>query len=208
MKPVVGLDVDGTISQYHRHFIEFAEQWLGKEIRGEYDGSVKMHQWCGVSRQRYRQIKLGYRQSGLKRAMLVHAGASELSAGLRKEGARVVICTTRPYLSLSNIEPDLREWLRRNRIQYDDIILGEHKYRELARGYGAENIVGVLDDLPEMVQQAEFLGLQPILRSQPHNLHFAWSPSVDGLEEARLMLSERIANRRAVGARGKVRARP
>lgn len=199
MKPVVGLDVDGTLAAYHRHFSAFAWHWLGHNFNdsewgwADYDGTVPFHKHLGVSKAVYRKIKLGYRQSGLKRSMPVFLGASELTAGLRRAGGVVVLCTTRPYLHLSNIEPDLREWLRRNRIQYDDLILGEHKYRELVRGYGQDNIVGILDDLPEMVQQAESLGLQPILRSAPHNLHFAWAPAVDGLEEARLMLSERIA---------------
>lgn len=208
MKPVVGLDVDGTLAAYHNHFTAFAYHWLGFDDGAtafdldEYDGGVPFHKWLGISKSRYRQIKLGYRQSGLKRSMPVFQGASDLAAGLRRAGASVVICSTRPYLHLSNIEPDLREWLRRNRIQYDDLILGEHKYRELARGYGKENIVGILDDLPEMVQQAESLGLQPILHQQPHNLHFPWCPTAKSLDEARVMLSERIKGWRPVDGQG------
>lgn len=208
MKPVIGLDVDGTLAAYHDHFAWFASHWMGKDdgvtpwdIADSYDGSRPFYQWLGISKATYRKIKLGYRQSGLKRSMPYFWGARELSSSLRRAGAQVVICTTRPYLHLSNIEPDLREWLRRNRIQYDDLILGEHKYRELVRGYGRDNIVGILDDLPEMVRQARDLGLYAILHQQPHNLHFPWSPIASDLAAARVMLSEQLAARRPVGGR-------
>lgn len=182
--PVVGLDVDGTMGEYHNHFIWFAEMYFGKEIPRDYDGSVSLARWCGVSKQRYRQAKLAFRRSGLKRAMPAFEGASELARTIRARGARVVICTTRPFLALEVVEEDTRIWLRRNGIQYDNIINGEHKYRELVRSYGLDRIVCVLEDLPEMISQAERLSLPALLRRGKHNSEVTWKTSVGSLPEA------------------------
>lgn len=174
-RPVFGIDVDGTLGQYHTHFHKFAEGYVGRALPcpcyscGGYDGSVSFAKSLGLGKTKYREVKLAYRRGGLKRSMPVVEGASELVAGLRKRGAVVVICTTRPYLQLDNVEPDTREWLRRNRIQHDAVISGEHKYRDLKNMFGGARIVCVIDDLPEMVQQASSLGVYPLLIDARYN---------------------------------------
>lgn len=192
VKPVVGLDVDGTIGVYHDHFIAFAEAYVGKEMRRGYDGSVSLAKWCGIGKAMYRQIKLAYRQGGMKRSMPMYEGARDLTVSLRKAGAEVVICTTRPYLHLSNIEPDTTHWLRRNGIQHDGLIMGEHKYRQLAREYGVENVVMVLDDLPEQLEIASAIGLPAVLRRNGHNHSTEWTPDVLSLQAAEQVGLQRI----------------
>lgn len=195
-RPVFGLDIDGTMGVYHGHFLNFAEGWLGREMRPtyEFDGSESLAAFMGVSKATYRRVKLAYRQGGLKRSMPAYPGASELTRALRARGALVVICTTRPYLALSNIEPDTREWARRNGIQYDGFIFGEHKYRDLVRMVGASRIVGVLDDLPEMYEQASRLGLPTLLRMQPYNEKHPAGHRVSGLHVAREEFLTRLDN--------------
>jgi hypothetical protein len=183
MRPIVGVDIDGTIGRYHEHFIQFAEGWIGRQIPSGYDGSVSLARWCGVSKTTYRKIKLAYRQGGMKRSMPVYDGASEMVTAIRKTGAEVAICTTRPFLSLEAVEPDTRHWLRRNKIPYDYLMSGENKYLQLAR-FGTHRIAAVLDDLPEMVTQARDAGLPAILREQKHNIGFEWSRTVYGIGDA------------------------
>lgn len=191
-RPVFGIDIDGTLGDYHGHFISFARGWLGRQSPPHpYDASVPMHKWLGCSKITYRQMKLAFRRGGLKRSMPCDVDAATLCRRLRERGALVIICTSRPFLSLENVEPDTVEWLRRNRIQYDGIISGEHKYRDLRTMYGADRIVGVLDDLPEMAEQARRCGLPAYLRSRPHNRHVEW-PRVSDLEMARVVFLSRL----------------
>lgn len=193
-RPVFGIDIDGTLGEYHGHFLRFAEGWLGRDLSPyTYSGGMSLAAHMGVSKARYREVKLAYRRGGLKRSMPCYPGASELTAGLRKAGAVVVICTTRPYLQLENIEPDTTEWLRRNRIQHDYVISGEHKYRTLKGIYGKDNIVAVLDDLPEMIRQAESCGLQGVLRCQPYNYPSSLM-AVDGSYEAFYVLNRLLTD--------------
>lgn len=168
-RPVFGLDVDGTLGDYHEHFTTFAEAWLGRQLPRDYaGGSFASH--LGMSKATYRQIKLAYRRGGLKRSMPAYEGAADLAASLRKRGAVVIICTTRPYLSMDNIEPDTREWLRRNRIQHDGVIAGENKYRDLKAVYGKEAVVSVLEDLPDLLSQAEACGFEWVMPVRKYNV--------------------------------------
>lgn len=173
-KPVVALDIDGTTGDYHGHFLRFAEGWYGRPMPSpeEINPGLPLHRFMRTQKKTYRECKLAYRQGGMKRTMPCYPGASELTRAVRKAGAEVWICTTRPYLRLDNIDPDTREWLRRNKIQYDAVIYGEDKYKELVRQVGLERIVAIAEDLPEMVHAAQILGVSNIyLRDQPYNRH-------------------------------------
>lgn len=178
-KPVVALDIDGTLGNFHSHFTRFAQEWIGREMpdHGLNTSGVPLFKWLGMSKATYRQCKLAYRQGGMKRSMPCYDGASDLTRWLRKSGAEVWICTTRPYLRLDNIDPDTRHWLRRNGIQYDGVLFGEHKYRDLHRMLNGR-VVFVVDDLPEMIEQAESQGMEAILRIQPYNITYAGERAV------------------------------
>jgi hypothetical protein len=132
-------------------------------------GGVPFYKHLGMSKAQYRKCKLAYRQGGMKRSMPCYPGARDLTIHIRNAGVQVWICTTRPYLRLDNIDPDTRHWLKRNGIQYDGVLFGEHKYRDLVKILGHERIVAVVDDLPEMMDQALDLGLTACLRTQPYN---------------------------------------
>lgn len=180
-KPVVALDIDGTLGDYHRHFLEMAEKWFGQSMPDPQtlNPGLRLHKFMGVRLQDYRACKLAYRQGGYKRWMPCYDGASELTIALRKAGAEVWICTTRPYNHLSNIDPDTQEWLRRNKIKFDDaIIYGDKKYLELKRQTrfpsldGTQTrVAGIMEDLPELWTEAArlFPGTLVVLRDQPYN---------------------------------------
>lgn len=171
LRRIVALDIDGTMGDYHGHFLRFAEAWYGKPMpdpRLNTQG-VPLYKWMGTSKATYRECKLAYRQGGLKRSMPCYAEMDNLTRKIRKAGFEVWITTTRPYLRLDNIDPDTRHWLRRNHIQYDSVLYGHNKYKDLVKLVGAERVVCVVDDLPEMIDQAFALGLQCVLMDQPYN---------------------------------------
>src|SRR6516165_5674354 len=171
--PVVAIDIDGTLGDYHSHFLLFAEQWYGREMPkpGDINPGLPLHRFMHTSKSTYRQCKLAYRQGGLERSMPVYPGAELLCREIRRAGAELWIATTRPYLKLDSQSPNTRHWLRRNHIQFDRMLSGPHKYRDLVKQVDKDRIVAVLDDLPEMIIQASDLGLWTMLRDQPYNKH-------------------------------------
>lgn len=177
-KPVVAVDIDGTIADYHSWFLMFARLYFGRDLPQAHENNpgLPLYKFMGVTKAQYRECKLAYRQGGMKRSMPVLPGASELVRRIRGTGAEVWICTTRPYLRLDNIDPDTREWLRRNDIKYDALLFdgtgGDSKYRELARQAGGR-VVCALEDLPEQAERAAKVGIQYVfLRDQPYNRHY------------------------------------
>lgn len=119
---------------------------------------------------------------------------------LKELGCEVWVATTRPYLRLDNVDPDTREWLRRNDIQYDYMIYGDDKYEQLSQLTQAGRVVGVLEDLPEQYETAERLGLHPILAVGHHNMRFVYERAVarnptnsaDSLISAGVRLADRV----------------
>ncbi|XBA13396.1 phosphatase [Gordonia phage Xenia2] len=191
-KPIIALDIDGTLGDYHGHFLRFAEAWYGRPMPNpsEINPGLPLHKFMQTSKSTYRQCKLAYRQGGLKRSMPADPGASGLTRYIRQKlGAEVWICTTRPYLRLDNIDPDTRHWLRRNHIQYDGVVWGPHKYRDLAKRVGTDRIVAVLDDELALVRQAKEVGIANVyLRDQPYNI---WQDAL-GRPNSRIMKQDGV----------------
>lgn len=180
-KPVVAVDIDGTLADYHSWFLNFAELYFGRSMPDpeEMNPGLPLWKFMNVSHREYRDCKLAYRQGGLKRSMPCLPGASEVLHAVRKDlGAEIWICTTRPYLRLDNVDPDTREWLDRNAIPYDALLFdpsdGDDKYKELKRQTErGERVACVVEDLPEQVMKADALDLRPVLlRDRPYNRHF------------------------------------
>jgi hypothetical protein len=180
IKPVVALDIDGTMGGFHEHFMKFATGYMyGKPDISPpvYDGVMAMRDWfCGyfdVSDDVWRDIKLAYRQGGLKRTMPSHGWGKMVAKACQDAGAEVWVTTTRPYLRLDNIDPDTRFWLDREGIVYDGLIYDEQKYERLDRLVGADRVAAVVEDLPEEFREAAKLFGEsvPILYRGNHN---AW----------------------------------
>jgi phosphoglycolate phosphatase-like HAD superfamily hydrolase len=174
---VVALDIDGTLGDYHGHFLNFAAGWLGRPMppADAINPGRRLSEFMGIDHAVYRRIKLAYRQGGMKRTMPVYPGASGLTVWLKDQDIEIWICTTRPYNRLDNIDEDTQEWLNRNQIKFDAILWdnseGNGKYIELVRQVGIGRIIAVIDDLPAQLHEAKSVGIEnTYLRAQPYNL--------------------------------------
>lgn len=179
--PLVALDIDGTLGDYHGHFLAFAENWFGREFPKphEINPGLRLSTFMGVRHEDYQKCKLAYRQGGLKRWMPAYPGVSQLTQELEAEGIDIWICTTRPYQRLDNIDPDTQEWLRRNRILYHGLLFGDDKYQELDRQTrGKRPVLAVFDDLPELCEEARKYNWPTFIRDQPYNQHYQEVPRV------------------------------
>jgi 5' nucleotidase, deoxy (Pyrimidine), cytosolic type C protein (NT5C) len=204
VRPIVAVDIDGTLGDYHSHFLRFANEWLMKDdmvnllqasING-YDGSISFSAYCGdlfgIDLATYRQIKLAYRQGGMKRSMPILPHAQETIYRLFISGAEVWLTTTRPYLSLDNIVPDTVAWCERHDIEYEGMLFDEDKYSQLAERVDPKRVIAVLDDLPEMVEAAnDLFDGAGVVVARPHNLHTEIFPRLP-LHHAAIAATTRI----------------
>lgn len=169
---MVAVDIDGTIGVYHDHFVDFAEGYLGRILPARYDGSVPFWKHLGLDLTTYRQVKLAYRQGGMKRSMPLRYGAVQLFDICKTYDAEIWITTTRPYLRLDNIDPDTQHWLDRHGLKPDFMLYDEDKYGQLHDMVGPERVVAVVEDLAEQWDRAaELFGSKvPIMAYGYHNL--------------------------------------
>jgi len=165
IRPVVALDIDGTLGDYHSHLLQFMRAYTGygylPGLRRPYSGKERFSEYCmeqfDIDLRTFRDIKLAYRQGAQKRSMPVKVGASNLTKQLVMDDAEIWITTTRPYLRLDGIDPDTRFWLDHNEIDYYGLLYDEYKYRQLARCVDPARVAAVLDDLPDQLDEALML---------------------------------------------------
>jgi hypothetical protein len=120
----------------------------------------------------------------MKRTMPPYGDARWFLQRLREDGFEIWLTTTRPYLRLDNVDPDTREWLRRQDMTYDGLLYDEDKYRRLIDIVGLERIVLVIEDLADKYDRAEELGLPVVLINRPHNRATYRDNTVDNFREA------------------------
>jgi hypothetical protein len=198
VRPVVAIDIDGTLANYHRHLCEFAKDWLNHyNVIDSYDGSVPYRDWFteafGVDVTTFRAIKLAYRQGGMKRLMPAYSEAALFVNSLSHyHDAEVWITTTRPHDRFDRVDPDTRNWLDRHGIHYDGLLYHGNKMEELANRVDPARVVAVLDDQYGVLAEAGLLFTEsiPILRKTPYNKKAPWTgASVETLAGARGMIS-------------------
>lgn len=199
IRPVVALDIDGTLGDYHGHFLNFAMQYLGwNEVSVlRYDGTRGFGEWCceifGIDMTTFRLVKLAYRQGGLKRSMPIDPEAPALFEMLHLHEVEIWLCTTRPYLRLDGVDPDTRFWLDRHGLHYHGLLYDEDKYDQLAERVAPERVIAVLDDLPEQVEAARRLfGGAAMFLANDYNYGVRPPIIIDGLDTARQMIQHRL----------------
>lgn len=198
VKPVVAIDIDGTLGDYHGHFARFAEGWLGVAEHADlYNGAEPYREWfCrtyGVDVTTFRSIKLAYRQGGMKRTMPVFPHAAALTADLMGAGAEVWLTTTRPWDRYDRVDPDTRAWLDRRGIRYHGLLYDELKMDALAERVDPDRVCFVLDDDIEVLHRAEslFPG-STVLKKNPYNDALKWLVMVGSLEDAKAVAAAQI----------------
>lgn len=175
IKPVVAIDIDGTLGDYHLHFMNFAMNYLGvsrdRRISVFVGEGTYLDWFCRtfkVDATTFRRVKTAYRAGGMKRMMPVWEGAPYLMSRLSATGAEIWLTTTRPYMKFDGIDDDTRFWLAQNRMAtYDHLLYDEDKYARLAERVDPARVVAVLDDEIEQVNRAQdvFGTDVPILRT-------------------------------------------
>lgn len=195
VRPVVALDIDGTLGDYHGSLLDFAERWLGVSGTGwpmTYDGSVRLAEHMGIEDHVYRAMKLAYRQGGGKRMMPPFPGAVDLTHALREWGVEIWLTTTRPYNRFDSTDPDTRHWLDRHGFEWDHLLYDDDKYARLIEQVDPGRILAVLEDEPGNYDRAVELNLPIWLRKTRYNRAIHRTHEIGSLAEALAGLAPNI----------------
>lgn len=177
IRPVVAIDIDGTLGDYHGHFIEFAAAYLNMPPAYGYNGRNEMHEHMGIDLMLYREVKLAYRQGGQKRLMNLFPGVATVIMAAKSWDCEVWLTTTRPYNRFDSTDPDTRHWLDKYHIPYDHLLYHEEKYERLAKLIDPDRVVSVIDDLvPQLQSAARMFGFRvPFQHQTQYNSRQVWN---------------------------------
>jgi hypothetical protein len=180
IKPIVAIDIDGTLGDYHGHFLQFAEQYMNRPFNPNYDGRNEMHEHMDLNLEEYRQIKLAYRQGGGKRMMPLISGDERKILELIHNSSEIWLTTTRPYNKFDSTDPDTRHWLHRHQLPYDYLFYEDNKYEALAEVVEPWRVAVVVDDLPSQLEVADKYFKYTLLRRTRYNKAIPWEGNVIG----------------------------
>lgn len=172
--PIVAIDIDGTLSEYHDAISKFScNYWDVPLPATPWDGQGNFEDHLGLTQAQYREAKLAYRQGGYKRTAMWQPGALDFMRWLADQPVEIWITTTRPWNRLDSVDPDTRFWLDRYKVSYAHLLYDDHKYQQLANLVDPSRVLAVIDDLPEMVQEADdtFPESLVFLMRRAHNVH-------------------------------------
>jgi hypothetical protein len=170
VRPVVAIDIDGTLGDYHGHFVRFAANWLGRSfvaVGAElYDGTLPFGEWF----------------------------CSSFNVNSISTLAEVWMTTTRPHDRYDRVDPDTREWLARNGIEYDGLLFEDRKMEALADRIEPGRVAFVLDDLPETLERASrlFPRAGTFLRCSAWNRGVRWPLMIGDLLDARAVATAHL----------------
>lgn len=203
--PIVAWDIDGTLSEYHRHLYGMICSYYSimEPRTDDWDGRDDYERWMDLSRDAYRDAKLAFRQGGFKRWAPSFPGIEDanyiMEVYRHTQQVEVWITTTRPWNRMDNVDPDTRHWLNLNFPCYDHLLYGDDKYWQLARIVDPSRVVLIVEDLPDKYEQAvDQFGIEvPLLIERPHNQwyrnHEPVEPhTVNGLKAAAYIAEQRI----------------
>lgn len=184
VKPIVAFDLDGTLSDYHTTYPDFACDYFNiSRIKAPWDGSGEFEEWIGLTKAEYREAKLAYRQGGMKRLQPIFDDVVLLLSETRRAGAEIWLTTTRPWNRYDSTDPDTLHWLGKHGINFDFLLYDDYKYERLAKIVDSERVVGVLEDLPDQYRAAAvaFGPKVPVLIKRRHN---EWQRTTEFFEVA------------------------
>jgi uncharacterized HAD superfamily protein len=96
-------------------------------------------------------------------------------------------------MRLDNMDPDTREWLRRNEVPYKGLLYDENKYDRLCEAIDKERVVLVLEDQLDQCNAAKRAGLPVVMMGSNWN-RYNWRGHIiaQDFERAGWILSKRV----------------
>jgi len=125
---IVALDLDGVLVAYPEAWVAFINSNSDDYYADLNDAKNR------IPFNRYKELKLKYRTSGIKATLPMNDGAAELTKELRKQGYTIIILTARPIYEVKEVFRDTLYWLKTNKIEHDLLFAGGHdKQHKIAK---------------------------------------------------------------------------
>ena len=155
----IGIDIDDVIAEFVPYFIHM----YNKKYKTKFKLS-DIHSYClseelGTIQRRIDDEIFGMQVRGEYKKLIPYPDASKYISLLKKKGHKIILITTRVCAH------DTVEWLKENKIPYDNLFTIKSKQYIL----GELGLDYFIDDNIDNVTYAEYFKIKPILFNQPWN---------------------------------------
>lgn len=111
----ISLDIDGVVSEYPEHFLEF----LSIETGRTFQDLLACKRELGADL--YENVKSKYRLSTFKYEIPLKQGMVELSQEIYSQGAKIFIHSSRPFKEYPNMQRSTSKWLLSSGFQFERV---------------------------------------------------------------------------------------
>ena len=150
-KQVAIIDIDGVLTNYPQHFLDWVEEKTGDS---QLDRNTSPILW--------EEMKHDYRISGAKKDLPVRKGADFLLQKLRDRGCFLVIATNRPVVKYPNLVSDTLFWLKNNNLIFDYLYFADLEEKLIGLASSLKKISIVIDDSEEICNRFKTQGIRTI----------------------------------------------
>jgi len=140
----VATDIDGCLSEYPKHFLNWVEKYEGNKFIDILD--LKNSR----SEEEYEILKNTYRNSGIKRTLPLLDQAQKTLTEISRQGYKLCVVTTRP--KTEPVYTDTEYWLNNNDIPYDELQFTNNKVSYFLEK-GIDNFEIIIDDDYEVIKR-------------------------------------------------------
>lgn len=174
-QPILIVDLDGTIANYHDSFLIWCEYegYLAEGTHKSMQFGLRPDGDLLVAYPEYRRWCDEFEGSGGYRNICPYYDGVNLVRAARTQGAYIVVTTARPVNTFKRIWHDTWSWLREFGIVPDQLLFEED--RSLFAGmFSDKQPVAALEDNPQNAARLARSGATVWLRAQPYNEGISW----------------------------------
>lgn len=161
MMKIALLDLDGCLCKYPDDWIKFVNEKTNNSF-----SKLNMIKEV-IPFQKYKDLKMDYRTSGIKANIEMVKGADTFVKKLRDSGYIIIILTARPIYEIPEVFRDTLFWLRKNKIEHDLLFYGKSKHINILKYF--PNISFMVEDNAKMANQVAKLGYKVYVLDNEYN---------------------------------------
>jgi uncharacterized HAD superfamily protein len=175
---VIICDLDGTIADWRKSFVEFVKTHHHKTLKEDTANSLMIDHDLGIDFVEYNRLKEEFEAIGSYSSLIDFPDGVEKIKSLQGDGAYLIVYTARPAGRLKRVWYDSWAWLRQHGIKPKELYIGGIERVVKAIELAQANDVIMFEDDPEFILRAASNGIPVYARRHKYNQHTEEEPLV------------------------------
>jgi hypothetical protein len=169
-RPIVICDIDGTLGDWRKTFLEWIESKGIHPASVDFSKSLIIDADLSMTYKDYYDLKEEFESTGQYRNIQIYEDSFDTLYRLRSDyNAYIILETARPSDKYSRIWMDTWIWIEKNHLPVDKLIMGSESRILLAHELSAKTEVILLEDDPGLIMRGANSGITVFARGHSYN---------------------------------------